>query len=195
MGDIQRAESREHRNPRPLSRLRSVLRQSILGRRSTPHAIRLEIRFLKPHKQIPRFASALLGALQFTASDSAAWGSPALVSLDEGDWKKVLAFSDRHHLTLALGTACLDQLPSDVRRRLESNLANNAERWNRTRDTYREIAAAFDLEGIEYGVLKGFTHCPLFVSDPRLRPQGDIDFLLTPEDAPRARAAAVRLGY
>ncbi len=82
-----------------------------------------------------------------------------------------------------------------MRRRVRGNLANNAERWNRAQSTYREIAAAFDAEGLEYAVLKGFSHCPLLVPDPRLRRQGDIDFLLPREQVFRARELAAGLGY
>ncbi len=82
-----------------------------------------------------------------------------------------------------------------MRQRLRGNLADNAERWNRAQRTYREIAEAFDAAGLEYAVLKGFSHCPLFVSDPRLRRQGDIDFLLTPEQVSCAWDVAARLGY
>ena len=96
---------------------------------------------------------------------------------------------------MALGRECGDKLPDPVRQRLRRDLRNNAERWNRAQSTYREIAAAFDAEGLEYAVLKGFSHCPLFVPDPRLRRQGDIDFLLTPGQVSRAWDAAARLGY
>jgi MFS family permease len=96
---------------------------------------------------------------------------------------------------LALGTVCGDQLPEPVRQRIHRDLANNATRWDHTQATYREVAALFDSQGIEYAVLKGFTHCPLFVPDPRRRPQGDIDFLFTPEQALHARDVVPQLGY
>jgi len=132
----------------------------------------------------------VLDALQFTAPDKT-----ALAGLDEGAWKKALAFSDRNQLTLALGAECVDQLEGPARERILRDLSNNAERWKRAQDTYGEIAAAFDAEGLDYAILKGFSHCPWFVPDPRHRPQGDIDFLLARGDVYRARDTAMRLGY
>ena len=96
---------------------------------------------------------------------------------------------------MALGTECFDDLPDSIQTRIRNNLANNAERWRRAQDTYREVAGAFDAVGLDYAILKGFSHCPLFVPDPRHRPQGDIDFLLSPEQVEGAWDAALRLGY
>jgi predicted MFS family arabinose efflux permease len=132
----------------------------------------------------------VLDALQFDAPDKSAFAK-----LDEKAQKRVLTFSDRCQLTLALGRECFDDLPDPMQARIRGNLSNNAERWRRTQDTYREVAAGFDAAGLDYAVLKGFSHCPLFVPDPRHRPQGDIDFLLTPEQVDGAWDAALRLGY
>jgi MFS family permease len=132
----------------------------------------------------------VLGALQFEAPEDQPLGR-----LDERDWKKALAFSDRFQLTLPLGAVCGDQLPDAVRQRIHRDLNNNAQRWIRTQATYKEIASAFDAAGVEYAILKGFSHCPLFVSDPRRRPQGDIDVFVPRDDVYRARDAATRLGY
>jgi MFS family permease len=154
-------------------------------------ATRSEIRLLKPlNHQISPFASAVRGALQLSGPD----GSD-LAALDEISWKKALAFSDRCQLTLALGVECRDQLPDAARQRIDRDLANNAERWKRAQATYQEVAAELDDAGLEYAILKGFSHCPLFVPDPRHRPHGDIDLLLPRDDVHRARDAATRLGY
>ncbi len=59
---------------------------------------------------------------------------------------------------------------------------------------YREIAAAFEAAGLECVVLKGFSHCPRFVPDPRHRWQGDLDLLLTEEQLVQARDVALGLG-
>jgi len=100
---------------------------------------------------------------------------------------------------LALGAECIepspDLAPDRVRQRILRDLSNNAERWKRTQDTYGEIAAEFDAAGLEYAILKGFSHCPLFIPDPRHRSHGDIDFLLPHDGVYRARDAATRLGY
>jgi MFS family permease len=88
-----------------------------------------------------------------------------------------------------------EHLPERVRSRIDGNLASNAARWERTKSTYREVAAAFEPAGLEFLVLKGFTHYPRFVSDPKYRPQGDLDLLLPREEVSRAFDAALGLGY
>jgi MFS family permease len=115
--------------------------------------------------------------------------------LSEAAWQRALSFCERSQLTLALGVECHEQLPDAVRRRMDRHLANNAERWERTQATYRELASAFDAEGLEHVVLKGFSHCPLFVRDPRHRAQGDLDLLFPQDQVRRAQDAAAELGY
>jgi len=96
---------------------------------------------------------------------------------------------------LPLALRYRDCLPQDVRARTDRNLAGNAERWQRVRTAYRELADPFEHAGIEAAVLKGFSHCPCFVHNPRWRPQYDIDLLLPPEHLIRARDVVLRLGY
>ena len=98
-------------------------------------------------------------------------------------------------MTLALGLTCREHLPEWVRFRIQGNLANNAARWELTKATYREVASAFQHPGLQFLVLKGFTHYPRFVSDPRYRPQGDLDLLLPQVEVSRAFDAALQLGY
>ena len=49
--------------------------------------------------------------------------------------------------------------------------------------------------GAEHLVLKGFTHFPAFVDDPRLRMQSDIDLFCPPESIQEARDALLSIGY
>jgi len=119
----------------------------------------------------------------------------ALDGLQEDAWQRALDFCGRTQLTLALGVECRDRLPDVVRRAVDRHLSNNAERWERTQATYRELASVFDSEGLDHAVLKGFSHCPLFVHDPRHRAQGDLDLLFTSEQVRRAQDAAALLGY
>ncbi|MEO7144698.1 MAG: MFS transporter, partial [Bryobacteraceae bacterium] len=116
-------------------------------------------------------------------------------ALDEFAWRKALRFCDRAQLTLPLGLTCRDSLPPSIRARIDGNLASNAERWVRIGAAYRSLAVLFEAEGLEFAVLKGFSQCPNFVADPRHRAQYDIDLLLPRQQAPRARDAALCLGY
>lgn len=54
---------------------------------------------------------------------------------------------------------------------------------------------AFSEAEIPFLVLKGFSHCPEFVADPRLRTQYDIDLLFLPQDVKKACDAVLRLGF
>jgi MFS family permease len=118
-----------------------------------------------------------------------------LASLSESDWKKALRFSDRARLTLALGVACRDHLAEWVRERIDRNLRDNARRWTGAKTSYREASAAFEDAGLDFLVLKGFSHCPDFGCDPPQRAQGDLDLYFPPEQVDAAREAASKLGY
>ncbi len=130
--------------------------------------------------------ATVIEALQFQGCDRPLIGA---------DWPAVLAFCDRTHLTLPLARRRPDDLPPWVAQRLDKNLADNAERWRRMKIAYTEAANAFKASGLEFVVLKGFTHCPDYVPEPRLRPHHDIDLLFPPDQVLRARDVAVQLGY
>ncbi len=134
--------------------------------------------------------SAPLAALQFSSAD---YGPLAQLSAE--DWQRTLRICDRMQLTLPLALHWRDRLPDDVRARTDRNLAGNAERWQRVQAAYRGVAVPFERSGIEAVVLKGFSHCPAFIANPRWRPQYDIDLLVPQEHLLRARDVALGLGY
>lgn len=133
---------------------------------------------------------APLAALQFTSPDCI-----PLTRLTEEEWTRVVRFCDRTQLTLPLALRCREFLPDAVRERTARNLAGNEQRWQRVQEAYGEVAAEFRRAGIDFAVLKGFSHCPHFVADPRWRPQYDMDLLLQPGQLENSRAAAERLRY
>jgi MFS family permease len=132
----------------------------------------------------------VLEALQFSSPEPA-----GLAQLSDEEWKKALAFSDRAQLTLPLGLTSREHLPEWVERRIGKNLVNNSERWRRAKIAFQEIAAAFKAGGLEFAVLKGFSHCPHFIEDPRHRWQSDFDLLFPEDQVLRARDLAASLGY
>lgn len=132
----------------------------------------------------------MLGALRFDPPQQ-----DRLAKLSGQEWHRALRFCERTQLTLALGVECRNHLPDDVLRQMDGHLANNAERWQRTKAVYRELASALATEGLQHVVLKGFSHCPLFVCDPRHRAQGDLDLLLPYDQLRRAQDVAEQLGY
>ncbi len=133
---------------------------------------------------------ALLGALRFDQAEPG-----ALSNLSTAEWRKLLDFADREHITLALGLRFGAALPEWVQSRIGDNLAANAERFARTTRVYADIAAALDSAGIDFAVLKGFSHWPGYSLDPRHRPQYDLDLLFQPNQLQRARDALQGLGY
>jgi Uncharacterised nucleotidyltransferase len=118
-----------------------------------------------------------------------------LQGISDAEWRKLLPFTDRSQLTLPLGVRCREHLPDWVRRRIDGNLANNAIRQVRIAETYKRVAAALSARGIEFIVLKGFSHHPLYCPDLRHRPQYDLDLYCPPDDIERAYSALMALGY
>ena len=139
---------------------------------------------------MPRYACAVVEALRLDSPDTI-----ALRALSETEWQKALAYADRTRLTLPLGLEARDLMPDWVRAQVNRRFEQNSERWRRTQITYSEIADAFESEAIEFAVVKGFAHCPLFARTPAERWQGDLDLFLTSEQARRAFQIARGLGY
>ena len=114
---------------------------------------------------IPRhLLRALVSALRFDRPDT-----EGLRALNEAEWKSLLDFTDRSHVTLALASRHRDIVPEWVRERFDRNIAGTAQRLRNNRHAYLEIAAALGRHGIEPAILKGMSH------DIPNRPQGDID--------------------
>ena len=138
---------------------------------------------MKPHR-------LLLEALRFQNSRQ-----EALRRLNAAEWRRVLKAADEEHLTLALGLRCGPVLPEPIRTRIDADLAKNAKRFARAQEDYEEIAKALRAGGVDFVVLKGFSHWPSFSLDPRHRPQYDLDLLCPPDQVSRARDALVSLEF
>jgi hypothetical protein len=133
---------------------------------------------------LPIYVRALLEMLR--------GGGPSPL-LDEEAWHELLRFADRTQGTLFLQGA--PGLPAWFASEIESRLAKNAVRRARLLAAFEEAAAALGRRGIEFVLLKGFTHENAFGIDGAMRVQYDLDFLLLPADAGRARSALGELGY
>ncbi|MFL6416033.1 MAG: nucleotidyltransferase family protein [Bryobacteraceae bacterium] len=144
----------------------------------------------KPNQDVPALVQAVLAGLNFSSQNGT-----VLRTLANDTWTEAIKFCDSAGLTIPLYLQCGSYLPDQIRIGCEKKLRNNAERWNRLKNAYSEIAAAFERSRIEFAVLKGFTQWPLFVQDPRHRTQYDIDLLLRPGDLVRAAAIAGNLGF
>jgi hypothetical protein len=144
---------------------------------------------MRPLKHVPAAVQAAFRALQFQKRETL-----ALSRLSELEWRQVLDYCDRMHLTLALARDRAE-FPSWVRSRMERAISNNAERFERIKAAYLQAADRLKQAGIEFVVLKGFTHVPRFIPDVRLRVQYDIDLFSPKESVVRARDELVQLGY
>ncbi len=140
--------------------------------------------------RIPREFAALIAALQLKGGNV-----EALLELTEREWKSLLQFCEPANLTLLLSQVETYAFPLWVRERLGKNRADAFLRFERTKTTYQEIAAALDCAGVEHIVLKGFTQTPEFVEDARLRMQSDIDLYFPKETISQARTVLESIGY
>lgn len=118
-----------------------------------------------------------------------------LEQFTDEEWKGILPLCDQAHLTLPLGVRARHHLPSWVRERIDRNLQHNAIRHKRIMEAYLEIADVLDSHGIEYIVLKGFTHYPHYCRELSHRPQYDLDFFCLPDTISKANHALRELGY
>jgi Uncharacterised nucleotidyltransferase len=145
---------------------------------------------IKRSPRIPAYAWAAIDSLKLSNDKG-----QALPELSETEWSSLLQFSDRAQLTLPLAQLHGDGAPAWVKRRFQKNLAQNAHRWEKIKATFNEYASALSLANIPYVLLKGFSHCPDLIADPRLRAQYDLDLLFLPQDIRRAYDVATSLGF
>jgi hypothetical protein len=109
-------------------------------------------------------------------------GSTPDPPLTENQRRAMLDLADRTHCTLLMTAD-------------KNRLARNLERRHRLWLACDEAAAALSSHGVEFVLLKGFTHEVDSGVDPARRYQSDLDFLCLPEDVGRARAALQQAGY
>ncbi len=141
-----------------------------------------------PH--VPLAVTALMAALQVGEPD----GGP-LQRLEDREWNALLSFCDRAHLSLALAQLDTSRFPTWVSERLKINVADNARRFERVKETYREAADALSRAHVDHIIIKGFTQAPAYVLDPKLRAQSDLDLYCPREMIDPARMALQTIGY
>ena len=144
--------------------------------------------------RLPQPALAVLDALRFSAQPAG-----PLAGLDENGWNQALDFA-RPQLALVLRAklvegGCWGRVREPVRRRLDQNLADNTERCRKIRDAYSQIADRLAAAGVDFLLLKGFSHCPGFLPDPNVRLQYDIDIYCPGDAVFRAQEVLFAMGY
>lgn len=140
--------------------------------------------------RIPSEFAALMDALQLEGANP-----DGLLSLNDGEWHKLLELSDLAHLTLSLAQIDLPGIPQWVVHRLEKSVADNSMRFDLISATYAEMASALKRAGVPHLVLKGFTLAPDYVTSPCLRMQSDLDIFCPRGHIETAQAALKRIGY
>jgi len=141
-------------------------------------------------RDIPPHVAEVIEALKFRCAQP-----EVLRSLSDAQWESLLPLCDMMHLTIPLRRNCGDDLPQLVQSRIDQNICDNAERYERIKVVYLELANALGRQGIDHLVLKGFSQSPAFVDDPRFRMQSDIDLFCLPESILDAREALSSIGY
>jgi len=118
-----------------------------------------------------------------------------LRKIADSAWPGLLHLTDEARLTLPLAIRCADVLPASVRARVEANLESNLRRHERAAAEWREIGRALHEGGIEFLMLKGLTHWPMYVAEAWHRPQYDFDIYCPGDSAAKAFKAICGLGY
>ena len=139
---------------------------------------------------VPQYARALLRALRFERPDCA-----DLQAMDDAAWRKLLQLLDSSQLTLTARQLCRDAMPAWVRERVDRDALNNSVRFQNATLMLLEIVEELERRGIDYTVLKGFTHSPDFSPDPEMRAQTDCDLWVTPATLTAAHAVLSEMGY
>lgn len=113
--------------------------------------------------------------------------------LDDKAWRELLMVTDRTLCTpLLRGTP---GAPAWFHDEIASRIAKNSLRRAALIETYRDAAHALEQAGVEYVLIKGFTHEVDASLEPSLRAQGDIDLLCQPRDLDAAQDALRKHGF
>jgi Uncharacterised nucleotidyltransferase len=144
-----------------------------------------------------KLAEAIIGCLQLSG---ASYDFGQLARFSPRDWEQTMGWIDRAGLTLYLLQRLKDcgaskVLPSPVLARFEQNLADNRCRVDHLLYETDCINKKLDQAGVQYVVIKGFSLWPEFCSNPYLRTQCDLDYLVARQSLPSAQNVLLELGY
>jgi hypothetical protein len=142
-------------------------------------------------------AEAIIGSLQLSGT---IYDFSQLTRFSSRDWEQTLGWLDHSGLALYLLERLRDGeathvLPSEVLARFEENLADNKCRMQQLVSETGCINEKFNQAGIQYVVVKGLSLWPDFCSNPYLRTQCDIDYLLARQSLSAAKNVLAESGY
>jgi hypothetical protein len=144
-----------------------------------------------------KLAEAIIGCLQLSGT-SADFGR--LARFAPHDWERTMGWIDRAGLTLYLlqqlrDCGASEVLPPQALARFEQNLADNSCRVDNLLYETGCINEKLDQAGVQYVVIKGFSLWPEFCSNPYLRTQCDLDYLVARQSLRSAQGVLLELGY
>ena len=144
-----------------------------------------------------KLADAIIGCLQLSG---ASYDFGQMARFSPRDWERTMGWIDRAGLTLYLVErlrACraTEVLPARVLARFEQNLADNRCRVDHLLYETGCINEKFDQAGVQYVVIKGLSLWPEFCSNPYLRTQCDLDYLVARQSLRSAQNVLLEFGY
>jgi hypothetical protein len=144
-----------------------------------------------------KLAEAIIGCLQLSG---ASYDFGKMARFSPRDWERTMGWIDRAGLTLYLlerlrACGATDVLPPPVLARFEQNLADNRCRVDHLLNETGCINEKLDQAGVQYVVIKGFSLWPDFCSNPYLRTQCDLDYLVARRSLSDAQNALLKFGY
>jgi|ERR1700722_5150439 hypothetical protein len=144
-----------------------------------------------------KLARAIIDSLQMSG---ASYDFGQLARFSPSHWEQTQGWIDRAGLTLYLLerlSACgaTEVLPPRILARFEQNLADNRCRVDHLLDETGCINERLNQAGVQYVVIKGFSLWPEFCSNPYLRTQCDLDYLVARQSLTSAQNVLLELGY
>jgi hypothetical protein len=142
-------------------------------------------------------AQGIIGSLQLSGIP---YDFSQLIGFSSRDWDQTLGWLDHSGLALYLLKRLKDVgaphvLPSQVLARFEENLADNKCRVQQLLSETGCINEKFNQAGVHYVVVKGLSLWPEFCSDPYLRTQCDVDYLVSRRSLSAAKNVLAESGY
>jgi hypothetical protein len=144
-----------------------------------------------------KLARAIIDSLQLSG---ASCDVGQLARFSPLDWERTTGWVDRAGLTLHLlerlrACGATEVLPPRVLARFERNLADNRCRVDHLLRETGCINEKLDQAGVQYVVIKGFSLWPEFCSNPYLRTQCDLDYMVARRSLRSAQNVLLEFGY
>jgi hypothetical protein len=142
-------------------------------------------------------AEAIVDSLQLSGKS---YDFERLARFSSRDWEQTVGWLDYAGLTLYLLERLKDcgageVLPPQVLARFEQNLADNRCRVDHLLSETGCINERLNQAGVQYVVIKGLSLWPEFCSNPYLRTQCDLDYLVARQSLRSAENVLLEFGY